>query len=60
MYERVMLVSADQGSFGSRGARGTSSWLDIREIGVRDGILIRNPLTFFCYDKDTVIPRLFL
>jgi hypothetical protein len=55
-----MLDSADQGSFGSRGARGTSSWLDIGEIGVRDGILIRNPLTFFCYDKDTVIPRLFL
>jgi hypothetical protein len=42
-----MLDSADQGSFGSRGARGTSSWLDIGEIGVRDGILIRNPLTLF-------------
>jgi hypothetical protein len=41
-------------------ARGTSSWLDIREIGVRDGILIRNPLIFFCYDKDIVIPQLFL
>jgi hypothetical protein len=29
-------------------------------IGMRNGILIRNPLTFFCYDKDTVFPRLFL
>jgi hypothetical protein len=29
-------------------------------IGVRSGILIRNPLTFFCYSQSTVFPRLFL